>query len=79
VKRRRHPAVSTVSTVRNRMPEPEPNVLSVYDGRQFAGFLIRRGPHHYEAFSRAGKSIGKFSSQAEASAAIPRPAKESGR
>jgi hypothetical protein len=73
---RRHPAVSTVSTVYNRMPEPEPRTLAIYDGTEFRGFLIVRGAHHYEAFGRAGKSIGVFSDQKQALAAVPRRAKE---
>jgi hypothetical protein len=75
-RRRRHPAVSTVSTVRNRMPEPEPRTLAIYDGTEFQGFLIVRGAYHYEAFARNGKSLGLFPTQAEASRAVPRRAKE---
>jgi hypothetical protein len=70
--KRRHPAVSTVSTVRNRVVEPEPRVLSVSDGTEFAGFLIVRGAHHYETFGRNGKSIGVFPDQQQASRAVPR-------
>jgi hypothetical protein len=74
--KRRHPAVSTVSTVRNRMPEPEPRTLSVYDGTEFQGFLIVRGAGRFEAFGRNGKSIGVFSDQKTAMAAVPRGKRE---
>jgi hypothetical protein len=69
---RRHPGVSTVSTVRNRMPEPEARTLAIYDGREFRGFLIVRGAHHYEAFNSRGRSLGTFPDQKQAVAAVPR-------
>ena len=75
---RRHPAVSTVSTVRNRFVEPEPRTLAVYDGTEFAGFLIVRGCDRYESFNSRGRSLGTFPDQQQASRAIPRRKREAG-
>jgi hypothetical protein len=64
-------------TVRSRLPKTEAVMLSVSDGTTTVGFVLRRADG-FEAFNRAGKSIGKFQSQQEATRAIPRRAKESG-
>jgi hypothetical protein len=62
--------------IRIRSPEIKPVLLSVTDGTTTVGFVLRRADG-YEAFNRAGRSIGKFNSQQEATRAIPRRAKES--
>jgi hypothetical protein len=53
--------------------------LAVYDGTEFRGFLIVCGANRYEAFNFRGRPLGTFPDQQQASRAIPRRTKESGR
>jgi hypothetical protein len=50
--------------------DDQPRILSVYDGRRAIGFLIQRGRSGVEAFDADGASIGLFSNQREAAAAV---------
>jgi len=50
---------------------PEPTrMLSVYDGRDCIGFLLIRGEHEVEAFDADSRSLGLFTSQKSAAAAV---------
>jgi len=49
---------------------PTAKLLSVYDGRRCAGFILARGKVAFEAFDRDEKSLGVFASTREAAAAI---------
>jgi hypothetical protein len=51
-------------------PLPTTGLLSVYDGQQCIGHLIRRGKAGVEAFDVEDRSLGIFSSQHEAIAAM---------
>jgi hypothetical protein len=46
-------------------------MISVYDGRECVGFVIARGKLGFEAFDRNERSVGTYSTQREAVAAIP--------
>jgi hypothetical protein len=54
-------------SIRTRLPEIKPSMMSVPDGTITAGFLLRRADG-FEAFDRVGRSIGKFKTQQEAAA-----------
>jgi hypothetical protein len=45
-------------------------LLSVYDGQECCGFLIRRPRRGVEAFDREERSLGIFPSDAEAANAV---------
>jgi hypothetical protein len=45
-------------------------LLSVYDGQQCCGFLIRRPRRGAEAFDREERSLGLFPSEVEAANAV---------
>jgi hypothetical protein len=45
-------------------------LLSVYDGRECAGFLLRRPRRGVEAFDRDENSLGIFPSEREAANAV---------
>jgi hypothetical protein len=49
---------------------PATGMLSVYDGRQCIGHLIRRGKCGVEAFDLDDRSLGVFASQHEAIGAL---------
>jgi hypothetical protein len=42
----------------------------VYDGRTCRGHVINRGPQGFEAFDHDDRSVGVFSTQREAAAAL---------
>jgi hypothetical protein len=48
-----------------------PTMLSVFDGRRCAGFLLHRGSAGWEAFSADEISLGTFPTQQAAANAIP--------
>jgi hypothetical protein len=48
--------------------------LTVYDGQQAIGFILRRGPAGIEAFAAANHSLGLFKNEHDAAAAIWRHA-----
>lgn len=48
-----------------------PALLSVFDGRRCAGFLLHRGPAGWEAFTADAVSIGVFPTRQDAANAIP--------
>jgi hypothetical protein len=50
-------------------PEPA-RMLSVYDGRVCIGFLLHRGEYEVEAFDADSNSLGLFTSQESAAAAV---------
>jgi hypothetical protein len=60
-------------SIRSRLPEIKPTMLSVTDGTTCIGFVLSRGRDGFEAFNRNGKTIGKFKTQQDAMRAIPRP------
>jgi hypothetical protein len=45
-------------------------VLTVFDGEQAIGFILRRGPAGVEAFSAAEISLGLFETEDNAASAI---------
>jgi hypothetical protein len=45
-------------------------MVSVYDGQQTVGLLIRRGPVGVEAFTRDEVSLGLFRNDSEAANAV---------
>jgi hypothetical protein len=47
-----------------------PAMVSVYDGRECVGFILRRRPGEFESFTAAERSVGIFSTQAEAAAVL---------
>jgi hypothetical protein len=47
------------------------SLLSVFDGRRCAGFLLHRGPAGWEAFTAEQISLGIFRSKQDAANAIP--------
>jgi hypothetical protein len=47
-----------------------PSLITVYDGREAIGFLVRRGPAGIKAFDADGRSIGMFSDEGEAASAV---------
>jgi hypothetical protein len=47
-----------------------PTMVSVFDGRELAGFILSRGKLGYEALNRDEKSLGLFASQKEAPTAV---------
>jgi hypothetical protein len=47
-------------------------MVSVYDGRACLGFILARGKLGFEALDREEHSLGLFSTQREAAAAIMR-------
>jgi hypothetical protein len=51
--------------------EAAPAFLSVFDGRQCCGFVLKRGKLGFEAFQTCGCSLGFFLTTREAAAAIP--------
>jgi hypothetical protein len=57
---------------------PTTGMLSVYDGRQCVGHLIRRGKCGVEAFDINEVSLGVFASQYEAIKAVTVAAKANG-
>jgi hypothetical protein len=46
-------------------------MLSVFDGRALAGFLLHRGPAGWEAFTADEISLGIFPTRQDAASAIP--------
>ncbi len=48
-----------------------PAMLSVFDGRRCAGFLLHRGPAGWEAFTNDEISLVTFPTQQAAANAIP--------
>jgi hypothetical protein len=48
-----------------------PTLLSVFDGRRCAGFLLNRGVTGWEAFDADQKSLGVFPTRRDAADAIP--------
>jgi hypothetical protein len=46
-------------------------LLSVFDGRHCAGFLLHRGPAGWEAFTADEISLGVFPTRQDAANAIP--------
>jgi hypothetical protein len=59
-------------SIRSRLPEIKPTMLTVTDGTATIGFVLARGRDGFEAFNRNGRSLGKFETQQEAMRAIPR-------
>jgi hypothetical protein len=53
-----------------------PTMLSVFDGRRCAGFLLHRGASGWEAFSADEISLGVFTTRQDAANAIPLPREE---
>jgi hypothetical protein len=51
-------------------PAP-PAMLSIYDVRRLAGFIISRGKAGFEAFTAAEISLGVFATMKDAAFAIP--------
>jgi hypothetical protein len=49
-------------------------ITSVYAGQVCLGFILNRGPAGFEAFSADEKSLGLFTTQQAAAAAIMRGA-----
>jgi hypothetical protein len=49
-------------------------MVSVYDGRACLGFVLSRGRAGFEAFDNEQRSLGIYSTQREAAAAITREA-----
>ena len=49
---------------------PEPAMVSAFDGRLCIGHVLRRGPRGYEAFDSHDVSLGVYPSKAEAAAAL---------
>jgi hypothetical protein len=47
-----------------------PALLSVFDGRRCAGFLLHRGPAGWEAFTADEISLGTYPTQKAAADAI---------
>jgi hypothetical protein len=47
-----------------------PALLSVFDGRRCAGFLLHRGPAGWEAFTADEISLGTYPTQKAAANAI---------
>jgi hypothetical protein len=47
------------------------SLLSVFDGRRCAGFLLYRGPAGWEAFTADEVSLGTFPTRQDAANAIP--------
>jgi hypothetical protein len=45
-------------------------MVTVYDGRELAGFIIARGVAGHEAFTPDERTIGVFPTRAEAAAAL---------
>ena len=45
-------------------------MVSVYDGRQYLGFILARGRSGYEVFDRDERSLGIYPTQREAAAAL---------
>ena len=59
-----------------RRPNPNaPNALSIYDGQERAGTVIRQGEEFF-AFNADGECIGVFDSMIEATRKIPRARRE---
>ena len=59
-----------------RRPNPNaPNALSIYDGQERAGTVIRQGEEFF-AFDAAGKCVGSFDNMLEATRKIPRSRRE---
>jgi hypothetical protein len=56
-------------------PEAREALLTVYDGKQAIGFLLRRGPAGLEAFTANHDSLGLFGSEHDAASAIWRHAR----
>jgi hypothetical protein len=52
----------------------DPSLVSVYSGQCCLGFVINRGAAGFEAFSADVKSLGLFTTQQAAAAAIMRDA-----
>jgi hypothetical protein len=42
------------------MTAPAPTMVSVFDGRELAGFILSRGKLGFEAIDRDEKSLGLF-------------------
>lgn len=52
-------------------PNPNaPNALSIYDGQERAGCVVKEGAEYF-AFDAAGKCLGSFDSAIEAAKKIP--------
>jgi hypothetical protein len=49
--------------------------MSVYDGRYFIGFIISHGRTSYESFDVGQRSLGLFSNERDAAAALWRIAR----
>jgi hypothetical protein len=47
-----------------------PTMVSVFDGRELAGFILTRGKSGFEALDCNEKSLGLFASQKEAAIAV---------
>ena len=45
-------------------------MVSVYDGRELAGFLLARGKLGFETFDRDERSLGIYPTQREAARAL---------
>jgi hypothetical protein len=45
-------------------------MLTVYDGQQAIGFVLRRGPVGVEAFTASDDSLGLFRNERDAASAI---------
>jgi hypothetical protein len=50
--------------------QPAPALLSVFDGRNCVGCILRRGPAGVEAFTAADKSLGLFRNEDAAATAL---------
>jgi len=61
-------------SIRTRLPEIKPTMLSICDGTACVGFVLARGCDGFEAYNRDGRTIGKFKTQKEAVRTIPRKA-----
>jgi hypothetical protein len=51
-------------------------MLTVYDGQQEIGFVLRRGPVGVEAFTASDDSLGMFRNECDAASAIWRATRE---
>jgi hypothetical protein len=61
-------------SIRSRLPEIKPTMLSVTDGTTTIGFVLSRGRDGFESLS-----LGKFETQKDAMRAIPRTIAEPAR
>ena len=69
--KQRHRRGKVNADLRSSIPHVNANALAVTDGTETVGFVVERIGAHF-AFGPDQKLIGKFSSRAEAVAALPR-------